>query len=182
MRIQEEQALRSRAASIVLDWAAEREPPFSGEGKADYADAIVAAHVVADEARLNLHRWIDAARRADLSWTEIGEALGISKQAAQQRFRRLANDGADDGEVEGTTFVRTGATAFNEMRILAEEGRRGNELISLGVLTLTLRPSDRVWEYCRRIGTGSDSARLEAQGWVHVGSYLPFHYYKRAVG
>ncbi len=181
MHIVEEQALRSRTAAIVLDWAAERQPPFSGEGKADYAEAIVAAHVVADEARLNLHRWIDAARRADLSWTEIGDALGISKQAAQQRFRRLASDG-DDAVADGATFVRSGATAFNEMRILAEEGRRGNELVALGVLTLTLRPSDRVWEYCRRIGTGSDSARLEAQGWAHVGSYLPFHYYKRAVG
>ncbi|MDJ0277288.1 hypothetical protein QLH51_10830 [Sphingomonas sp. 2R-10] len=181
MQIQEEQALRSRTASIVLEWAADRQPAFAGEGKADFADAIVAAHVVADEARLGLHRWIDAARRADMSWTEIGDTLGISKQAAQQRFRRLAND-SEDGEADGATFVRTGATAFNEMRILAEEGRRGNELIALGVLTLILRPGDRVWEYCRRIGTGSDSVRLEAQGWTHVASYLPFHYYKRVVG
>ncbi len=181
MRIQEEQALRSRTGSIVLDWAADREPPFTGEGKADYAAAIVAAHVVADEARLGLHRWIDAARRADMSWTEIGDALGISKQAAQQRFRRLTNDAADD-EPDGATFVRTGATAFNEMRILGEEGRKGNELIALGVLTLIFRPSNQVWEYCRRIGTGSDATRLAADGWDHVASYLPFHYYKRATG
>ncbi|MEN2748457.1 hypothetical protein [Sphingomonas sp. T9W2] len=181
MQVREEQALRSRTASIVLDWAAEREPPFSGEGKGDFAAAIMAAHVVADEARLGLHRWIAAARRADMSWAEIGEALGISKQAAQQRFGRLAGH-AGEGGADGATFVRTGATAFNEMRILAEEGRKGNELVALGVLTLIFRPSDRMWEYCRRIGTGSDSTRLQADGWNHVASYLPFHYYKRAIG
>lgn len=181
MRMREEHSLRTKTASIVLDWASERDPPFSGEGKADFADAIVAAHIVADEARLSLNRWIDAARRADMSWTEIGETLGISKQAAQQRFGRGGGnaDGSDAGEA---TFVRTGANAFNEMRILAEEGRNGNELIGLGVLTLIFRRSDHRWEYCRRIGTGSDAARLQAEGWAHVASYLPFHYYKRVVG
>jgi len=180
VRIQEEQRLRARTASIVLDWAEQREPPFSGEGKADYAEAIVAGHVVADEARLNLNRWIDAARRADMSWAEIGETLGITKQAAQQRFGRVigyAEERADSG-----TFVRTGATAFNELRILAEEGRKGNELVALGALTLSFRPSERLWEYCRRIGTGSDAMRLQAEGWEHVASWLPFHYYKRAIG
>lgn len=181
MRLDEEQRLRNRTNAVVLDWAAEREPPFRGDDKAGYADAIVAAHVVADEARLTLHRWIDAARRADLSWSEIGETLGISKQAAQQRFRALATA---DGEAmpDAAAIVRTGATAFNEMRILAEEGRRGHELTGVGVLTLTFRTSDRAWEYCRRVGSGSDTARLEAAGWQHVASYLPFHYYKRAIG
>ncbi|MEP9402659.1 hypothetical protein [Sphingomonas sp. VNH70] len=180
MHIREEQHLRSRTAAVVLDWAAEREPPFTGDDKAGYADAIVAAHVVADEARLTLHRWIDAARRADLSWSEIGEALGISKQAAQQRFRALT--GANDvPDTDGGTIVRSGATAFNEMRMLAEEGRQGHELVAVGVLTLTFRQSDRNWEYCRRIGSGSDSARLEAAGWHHVASYPPFHYYKRPI-
>ncbi|MBD8677361.1 hypothetical protein [Sphingomonas sp. CFBP 13720] len=176
MNIAEETALRQRATKIVLDWAAERQPPFVGEDRAGYADAIVAAHIVADEARLSLHRWIDAARRAEMSWTEIGDALGISKQAAQQRFRSLT---AGDDDRQPSEIIRGGATAFNEMRILAEEGRDGNELVGIGVLTLIFRPSDRKWEYCRRIGTGSDADRLHAAGWTHVASYLPFHYYKR---
>jgi hypothetical protein len=33
-----------------------------------------------------LNRSVREARRAGLSWTQVGEALGISKQAAQQRF------------------------------------------------------------------------------------------------
>ena len=33
-----------------------------------------------------LNRTVREARRAGLSWTEVGAVLGISKQAAQQRF------------------------------------------------------------------------------------------------
>lgn len=31
---------------------------------------------------------IDAARAAGLTWSEIGEVYGLSKQGAQQRFRK----------------------------------------------------------------------------------------------
>jgi hypothetical protein len=31
---------------------------------------------------------IDAARSAGLTWSEIGEVYGLSKQGAQQRFRK----------------------------------------------------------------------------------------------
>jgi hypothetical protein len=32
--------------------------------------------------------WVDKAREAGASWAQIGTALGISRQAAQQRFGR----------------------------------------------------------------------------------------------
>jgi hypothetical protein len=37
-------------------------------------------------AQLNLHRRVRSARRGGHSWAAIGYALGISRQAAQQRF------------------------------------------------------------------------------------------------
>ena len=37
-----------------------------------------------EEARL--HGYVQVARAEGASWTEIGKVLGISKQAAQQRF------------------------------------------------------------------------------------------------
>jgi hypothetical protein len=37
-------------------------------------------------AQLNLHRRVGSARRSGHSWAAIGYALGISRQAAQQRF------------------------------------------------------------------------------------------------
>lgn len=35
-----------------------------------------------------LELWVRRARLAGVSWTELGRALGISRQAAQQRFGR----------------------------------------------------------------------------------------------
>lgn len=37
-----------------------------------------------EEARL--HSYVSAAREDGASWTEIGKVIGISRQAAQQRF------------------------------------------------------------------------------------------------
>ncbi|WP_374956452.1 IS6 family transposase [Sphingomonas sp. PP-CE-3G-477] len=45
-------------------------------------------------------------------WTDIGNALGISKQAAQQRFKP-AETSDDLPGYEGETIVRLGATAFD---------------------------------------------------------------------
>ena len=159
---------------MVLDWAAARTPPFTGEGADGFADTIAAAQLVADEARLGLHRWIDAARRTGLSWADVGDTLGISKQAAQQRFRPATSDGdgpADRGEIT----VRLGATAFNEMAILRKEDQAGRELIDTGALLLVFRRTDTEWEYRRRIGLGAVIESATKAGWTYVSSWSPFH-------
>ncbi|MGB7418716.1 MAG: hypothetical protein WA918_06015 [Erythrobacter sp.] len=166
----------------MVEWATHRQPPFTGEVAEEFKDAITAAHLVADEGRLDLQRWVDAARRSGLSWTDIGDALGISKQAAQQRFRL---DHSDDevSRVEGEKVVRPGAHAFNEMRILAQEGENGHELIDAGLLKLIFRKTDHQWEYRRRIGgvwmADEMRAEMKKAGWTYVSSWPPFHYFKR---
>ena len=179
MNIAEQQAIRERTAAVVLEWAKTRQPPFTGESSADFADAIAAAQVVADEGRLILHRWIDAARRTGLSWAEIGDALGISKQAAQQRFK--SSDSDDElSHDQGEEVVRFGATAFNELSILRAEGRKGNELIRTGALTLIFRRTACEWEYQRKLGAKPPIAEMEKSGWIYASSWAPFHYFKRA--
>ncbi|WP_054119097.1 hypothetical protein [Porphyrobacter sp. AAP60] len=180
MKITEEQHLRDQVSALMLDWAKGREPPFTGESREGFEEAILAAHCIADESRIVLHRWIEAARRSGMSWSEIGDVLGISKQAAQQRFRTQgpAEIEADDGDGEGEKVVRYGAHAFNEMAILREAGTQGHELVSVGPLQLTFRRTDTRWEYRRVI---SISAGLEREGWIHAASWLPFLYLKRAV-
>jgi len=180
MQIIEQQAIREQTSAIVLDWAAGCYPPFTGETAEGFLEAITVAHLVADEGRASLHRWIDAARRTGLSWTDIGNALGISKQAAQQRFKP-AGAGGELAGGEGEEIVRFGATAFNELSILREEGQKGNELVRTGLLTLVFRKTDHPWEHRRIIGPTSMMAQPKRAGWVYVSSWMPFHYFKRAV-
>jgi hypothetical protein len=180
IQINEQQAVREQTAAIVLNWAAGRQPPFTGETAEGFAEAITVAHLVADEGRISLHRWIDAARRTGLSWTDIGNALGISKQAAQQRFKS-AEMGDELASGEGEEIVRLGATAFNEMSILREEGGKGNELVRTGALALVFRPTTHLWEYRRKIGKASITAEMKRAGWIYVSSWMPFHYFKRSV-
>ena len=182
MDIQSEQEIRERAGNLALAWYAEKHGGFSGRDRRDFADMIVAAHVAADESRLALHRWVDAGRRASLSWTEIGSLIGISKQAAQQRFGGPA-DRLDEGAAEGGLIVRAGATAFNEMGILEEEGKNGRELIRTGPLSLFFRETGTAWEYQRITALSAEAARrkMERAGWAYVSSWYPFHYFKRAV-
>jgi hypothetical protein len=49
------------------------------------AAVIEAAHLTDVADRLVGH-FVDAARRGGLSWAEVGECLGVTKQAAQKRF------------------------------------------------------------------------------------------------
>ena len=180
MKIEEQQAIRSRTAAVIVEWANNRQPPFTGEAAEEFKDAVTAAHLVADEGRLDLQRWVDAARRSGLSWSDIGDSLGISKQAAQQRFKsRDPDDQVPTGS--GEKVVRLGATAFNEMRILKDEGESGHELMDTGLLKLIFRKTDQRWEYSRRIGDTSMREEMRNDGWTYVSSWLPFHYFKRPV-
>lgn len=56
-----------------------------GSGDQLVAAVIEAAHL-ADVADRLVGHFVDAARRGGLSWTEVGECLGVTKQAAQKRF------------------------------------------------------------------------------------------------
>jgi hypothetical protein len=48
--------------------------------------AVIAAGELTDLADHLVGHFVDAARAAGASWTQIGEGLGVSKQAVQQRF------------------------------------------------------------------------------------------------
>lgn len=177
MNIREEQAIRAKASDLMLDWSASKDPPFSGESPEGYGEALQVAHIIADESKLSLHRWIDSARRVGLSWADIGDALGISKQAAQQRF----GAGQIDVDEEGTNTqtVRLGATAFNEMKIMREEGERGNELVGVGFLLLIFRKTSQTWEYDRVSALGPTYPNRLKEGWQRVDAWGPFVYLKR---
>ncbi len=122
---------------------------------------------------------VHQARRSDIPWSEIGGVMGITRQAAQQRF---APEDAPQTPTKSTKRI-SGATAFNEMQILNMEGKAGYHLVGFGPLFLTVMASDMVWEHRRMysLNGAGRRARMEAEGWIYVGNWFPFHYFKRIV-
>ncbi|MBN2085090.1 MAG: hypothetical protein JW748_07670 [Anaerolineales bacterium] len=122
---------------------------------------------------------IHQARRMDIPWSEIGAVMGITRQAVQQRF------GPEQASHPLPKSVRLipGATGFNEMQILEAEGKAGNHLVDFGPLYLTVMPSNEKWEHRRvlSLNMAGKRAQMEAAGWIYVGSWFPYHYFKRVV-
>jgi len=81
-----------RSVQDILDHADELSKRFEGYEPSLDDEASVAEHLLrrAAMARARSERQIgdavDAARRAGISWKRIGVELGISAQAAQQRY------------------------------------------------------------------------------------------------
>ena len=178
MEFASEQEIRARAGNLALAYYEEKNGPFRGADQQAYREMVLAAHVAHEESRIALQRWIEASRRAGLSWSDIGALIGTSKQAAQQRFGSAEPAIAPSG---GDVIVRRGATEFNEMAMLEEEGNAGRELIGTGMLKLYLRQTDRRWEYDRVAGLFPEDVRrrMERKGWTWVSTWYPFLYFKR---
>jgi len=64
------------------------EPATTPARDAIHFRAIIAANEAVGEADAKLRLAVREARAAGDSWSVIGAALGVSKQAAQQRFSR----------------------------------------------------------------------------------------------
>ncbi len=122
---------------------------------------------------------VHQARRSDVPWSEIGSRMGISRQAAQQRF---APEEPSELAIENSKRI-AGANAFNEMQILETEGKAGYHLVGFGPSFLTVLASKKKWEHRRlyALNIATKRSQMEADGWNYVGSWFPFHYFKRVV-
>ncbi|WP_067183912.1 hypothetical protein [Microtetraspora niveoalba] len=145
---------------------------------------VAAASVAAQEAGRLLRQSITGARGAGHSWDALGRLLGISRQAAQQRFGASAADRR--GSVPGDTATRRVLTplhAFNEMEALASEGLRGWHAVDYGYLFHLVEASPDKWEHRRLWWPSRRRQRLmEEQGWERVvpsDFESPWAYYKR---
>ncbi|WP_113718326.1 Clp protease N-terminal domain-containing protein [Arthrobacter dokdonensis] len=57
-----------------------------GDALEALSDAIRVSRRTEDQADALIGHFVDQARRTGASWSQIGESMGVSKQAAQQRF------------------------------------------------------------------------------------------------
>jgi hypothetical protein len=76
----------TKARGSVEDWLDGLDPATTPASDAADLRRIGAAQDRAEDAEQELTRAVAAARKQGRSWAAIGMVLGISRQAAQQRF------------------------------------------------------------------------------------------------
>ena len=187
---EEAAAVRDAVAEAVLGTPADLRAGLESDPDA-YLRLVGASRTAAEETSRLLRDSINGARAAGHSWDTLGRVLGVSRQAAQQRFSSAGNPGAATSAParDGATGhphrkVLRPVTAFDEMALLAVEGRRGWHVVDSGALSHVLESSNRQWEHRRLLWTPGSTARrhLEAEGWNLVGeTTFPWGYYTRAL-
>ena len=87
-------ATRSDRAKALEQWADHVDP--ADLKLADTEDLSVIADLVErrSDVDADLTEAVRQARRAKRSWAEIGEMLGVSKQAAQRKYSKVATSGS----------------------------------------------------------------------------------------
>jgi hypothetical protein len=118
---------------------------------------------------------------AGAGWDRIGQRLGISRQAAQQRFGQ-APVNSEPISTEATRRL-TPVNAFDEMEALVEAGRQGWHSVGFGMYFHDLVHPDEQREHLRVGAFGARHRDLLQGGWQRIGAmWFPWAYYKRPTG
>ncbi|MDQ7879925.1 hypothetical protein Q9R08_18190 [Microbacterium sp. QXD-8] len=141
----------------------------------DHLALIAVSAQAEEEVRGILQRSVAAARAGGASWALIGAELGMSRQAAQQRFGAVV---ATAGESERWLGP---VTAFDELAELEIAGRAGWHTVEAGMLSHRMVRTDTQWEHRRILWRGSLAAE-EAQGWQVGCRAFPWIYLIRDLG
>ena len=145
-----------------------------GTDPAAYGELIVATHLVATEADELLRETIISARQAGLNWEKIGNLLGVSRQAAQQRFGGGIVDLAPvtDPNAEALPPIGTRVTlehtftATDELPILNRAGLYGWHGVSFTSSTWTIEFDNRQWQHAVSAGKPPNGF-----GWERIGRW-----------
>ena len=102
--------------------AAGRAALADGDELTHLSDAVLVAEQLTDNADHLVGHFVDQARRAGASWTEIGRSMGVTTQAAQKRFvPRSSSDVPELGN--WSRFTDRARTALASAQRLARAGR-----------------------------------------------------------
>lgn len=101
-------------------------------------DAVLAAQTLSETADHLIGHFVDQARRSGASWTQIGDAMGVSKQAVQKRF--VPKEPATPNDMDPNAgFAKFTARARNVVVSSQNEARKAkNATITTAHLVLGL--------------------------------------------
>ncbi|UOE42882.1 hypothetical protein [Agromyces larvae] len=173
-------AVGDAIARAILDSVAVEGAPDGAIAPDDHLALIRASADAELEVRSVLRQAVESARAGGVSWSAIGAELGMTRQAAQQRFGDTTQPDAS-GEA-GTEYRWLGpVTAFDEMPELALAGRAGWRTVEAGILRHRMLRTDTQWEHKRVIGRGP-TRREEDEGWMLGCAMFPWVYLVRDLG
>jgi hypothetical protein len=145
------------------------------------ASAVAVARRVSELGDQLIDDYVDAARAADCSWAQVGEVLGVSRQAAQQRqaglLGRLGKRIGQTGLFKRFTIpARTTVVGAQQAARLLGHDRIGTEHV---LLSIARREEGVAAEVLRRAGVTTGDveaavlARVEPGGTAPKG-HIPF--------
>jgi hypothetical protein len=129
------------------------------------SDAVLLGERLGEVADHLIGHFVDRARHSGASWTEIGRSMGVTKQAAQQRFvrRGLGTTGEDDLRA----FARYTGPARNVLVQAQEEARKArHDQIGPGhiVLGLLHEPAAPAAKAIEALGVSLEAVRQSVAG------------------
>jgi len=131
-----------------------------------HLELVALARAARSETDVLLAAAVQSARSAGCTWEQVGTVLGMTRQAAQQRYGQ-PDPTASAATAGGATqrLVLRPLSAFNEMSVLARAGRYGWHSVAYGPLFHIVERDDRQWEHSRTTGSIPSGG-----GWMPVGS------------
>lgn len=171
-------SLQTQLAEVIAAATPELDAQLT-PGHPAHLDLIRVTVQARQEVDTLLHAAVSSARTSGQSWEAIGQVLGLSRQAVQQRFGKGSGASPAQPQVRRLTPL----TALTEMEVLNRIGQYGWHSIGFGTLYHDVEKADEQWEHRRIVAFDPSRRVLEREGWRPVGSlWFPWAYLARPTG
>lgn len=119
------------------------------------SDAIVTGRELSDQADAVIGHFVDQARASGASWSQIGQAMGVTKQAAQKRFTARDEPLLPEGKAFSrfTPRARIAVAAAGQLADADHDGAVDTAHLAAGTL---LDPAGLAAKATRRLGVTAE--------------------------
>ncbi|NUW39976.1 ATP-dependent Clp protease ATP-binding subunit [Nonomuraea rhodomycinica] len=139
-----------------------------GDPLGQLSDAVVLGEQLGEVADHLIGHFVDQARHAGASWTDIGRSMGVTKQAAQKRFVPKETSLAEDLRSYGRFTERTRAVIVAAQGLAQESGAGHIEPEHL-VLGLLSEPQCLAVQAMDALGAPADTVRQAMEAFTPAG-------------